>query len=437
MSSELFKYIRIELQEADGTPIEVYDDSNLATVSVLDGSADSIRIVIYNPSVNVKRTKIRVGSLTDILGKDVYLYDIRYKMEMPVLVTQDIASGVVGSAAISTCLNCIISNPDFATDSHNPNSDYSSMQMGAFVGVLGTDYQYIRYDWGGIGYSGEDYSVNMVLSTEDLLSASVDLGTSLFDNGRISVVLAYTDATTDEFNFGTSGITISSFDGSGRFLVEIDADDSKTVENIEVRMYGGVLSVNRSLNIHNIYVSTSSAVLPLELIKFQVLSKTHNEVLLVWATSSEKGNKGFFIEYANQVDDFKEIGFVQSQEEDQYVQSYSFIHNIMSGDVHYYRLRQENQEGKVIYSAVVDLHKSRKSALVYYRPIKQELCIHLPTSSQTGYQISNLKGDILLYDRIIINDNPTNIDLSDLPFGYYVVTLFSDGQKISKRFFKD
>jgi hypothetical protein len=102
----------------------------------------------------------------------------------------------------------------------------------------------------------------------------------------------------------------------------------------------------------------NAAALPVTLTSFTAKPTPDNKVSLAWVTSTEQVNKGFRIERqaGNDNGKFEQIGFVGSKAKDGNSQStltYNFIDAAPKfGAASFYRLVQEDLDGKLTYSEV-------------------------------------------------------------------------------------
>jgi hypothetical protein len=104
--------------------------------------------------------------------------------------------------------------------------------------------------------------------------------------------------------------------------------------------------------------SIQAAALPVTLSSFTAKPTPDNKVSLAWVTSTEQVNKGFRIERqaGNENGKFEQIGFVASKAKDgnsQNMLTYNFIDaSPKVGTASFYRLVQEDLDGKLTYTEV-------------------------------------------------------------------------------------
>lgn len=111
---------------------------------------------------------------------------------------------------------------------------------------------------------------------------------------------------------------------------------------------------NFANNIDTVTITDCSSNLPLpvNLLSFEA-SLQDSEILLRWATGSEKDNSHFDIERKIEGGTFELIGTVQGKGTVNYTSNYLFIdRDVSSGHIYFYRLKQVDFDGKYEYSQI-------------------------------------------------------------------------------------
>jgi hypothetical protein len=226
-----------------------------------------------------------------------------------------------------------------------------------------------RYYNGGYGAT-QDISNTSAVS---LVSKTIPLSASFFTStikkvsiifdGSFDVENLYVDNDGDGI-LNTSGGTDFALVYNRDFIFETQAHNvHKLTINLPAITFGGLIYnifiQSRSTNIQfaDLLILNASA-LPVTLNSFTVKPTSTSTVCLNWATSSEIANKGFRIE--RQVDGangkFETLGFVASKAlggNSQNAIYYNFIDaSPKSGSTAYYRLAQEDLDGKTNFSEV-------------------------------------------------------------------------------------
>ena len=201
---------------------------------------------------------------------------------------------------------------------------------------------------------------------------------------------------------GSTGVTINSIyrdlDGNGSTTdVPQGSDDLLAGSSYTTSTSGGITIIDIPLNniksvgntIYNIFIKTtkggntfvnylslsSAALLPVTLTSFTAKPAPNRTVSLNWATSSETVNKGFRIERqaGNITGKYESLGFVSSKANggnSQVDLYYNFMDvNPRNEETSYYRLAQEDLDGKTTYSEVRVVKLSGQTvSMVYPNP---------------------------------------------------------------------
>ena len=201
---------------------------------------------------------------------------------------------------------------------------------------------------------------------------------------------------------GTSGVSINSIyrdlDGDGNATdVPQGSDDLLAGSSYTTSTSGGLTDIDIPLDniksvgntIYNIFIRTqkggntfvnylslsSAALLPVTLTSFTAKPAPNRTVSLNWATSSETVNKGFRIERqaGNITGKYESLGFVSSKANggnSQVDLYYNFMDvNPRNEETSYYRLAQEDLDGKTTFSEVRVVKLSGQTvSMVYPNP---------------------------------------------------------------------
>lgn len=198
---------------------------------------------------------------------------------------------------------------------------------------------------------------------------------------------------------------------------------------------GADASLDKTIFFDNIYFYKASA-LPVSLSNFDAKLNA-NEVSLTWITASESNNKGFAIERSQNGTDWQQLGFVNGQDNSSKVNKYSFADKNPLQGVNYYRLLQEDNNGKTTPSEVksVNFNVSALEKLTLYpNPVSDKLFVQIGVINNNNANISlvDLKGNIV--KSIAVNSSNSNstidITLQGVQGGIYFLML-KDGRDTS------
>jgi hypothetical protein len=227
-------------------------------------------------------------------------------------------------------------------------------------------------------------------------------------NGHARVVLAKESTTPltdpqDGDAFGMADNIFASGNGdstaAGNYIVyNGDRDTFVTVSGLNTNTQYDFyvyeyLNVGRSTKYALPGQTTTGTTLPVKLLSFTAAT-AQQDVVLNWITASENNNKGFGIEKQDANGTWKEIGFAEgkgtSSQKNQYffTDRAAFATGISSI---YYRLRQEDTDGKTAYSRVVKaVNKQTGTAVmnVYPNPFSETITLDINATEQTTLHIA-------------------------------------------------
>ena len=173
-------------------------------------------------------------------------------------------------------------------------------------------------------------------------------------------------------------------------------------------------------------ISTAYA-LPVSLSKINVRSDNQKNNI-TWTTSTEQNNKGFEVQRAiGNTNDFKTIGFVGSRAKDGNSQldiNYNFEDaNIVSGQTHYYRLKQIDFDGKSSLSPVRSIKPGSIESNLNVYPNPSQGSVTVNTGSTSGklniYVLDNTGRTVNQY----LNVSTSNTRISNLKKGLYTLKI--------------
>jgi hypothetical protein len=171
------------------------------------------------------------------------------------------------------------------------------------------------------------------------------------------------------------------------------------------------------------------AILPVELTAFDVIVKDRN-VILNWATASEKNNDRFEIERSIDGINFERIGSVKGNGTTSIPQVYTFTDLNPGAGQFYYRLKQVDYDGQFEYSQIKFAEITADISIkVFPNPASNYISIQINNDRN-----SNSKGMLVLYNTagaIMHSDNivgsvQKQLDVSQLPTGNYLLSYQSD-----------
>lgn len=171
-------------------------------------------------------------------------------------------------------------------------------------------------------------------------------------------------------------------------------------------------------------------------------SANGSNVKLNWATASESNNKGFGVYRSNDGVKWAPIGFVAGAGSSSLKQSYSYNDGNLADGKYFYRLRQEDFDGKSVFSNIVSVKVSRTSTFT----LAQNYPNPASFSTMINYSVpSNARVRITLYDATgrlvkVVEDAQRKagnysvmVDASRMKSGLYYYKIEADGQTMTKK----
>lgn len=170
-------------------------------------------------------------------------------------------------------------------------------------------------------------------------------------------------------------------------------------------------------------------VIPVELVNFSVKNQGR-DALLAWKTASEKDNAYFAIERSFDGQNFVEIGRVKGNGTTATPMTYSFVDKDLSNGTFYYRLRQVDINQDFKYTAIqsIKIQDGTKRVSVFPNPVSDRLYVQNASNTEGGVLTDNV-GRVVQSFKVV----PSEIDLSGLAMGIYVLKIGGENVKIVKR----
>jgi Secretion system C-terminal sorting domain len=178
--------------------------------------------------------------------------------------------------------------------------------------------------------------------------------------------------------------------------------------------------------------------LPVELIEFKARG-FGNKALLSWSTASEYNNAGFEIEKSLTGSEFVKIGFVKGSGNSNVILNYNFTDKDFAQTA-FYRLKQQDIDGKVDYSRIVQVEKTKIAAFkVYPNPVgKSNVNIEVVSENNEKLDVTlmDLSGKVIFQNKFEGASSLISVPTQDLARGIYFLKIQSgtnvNTQKIVK-----
>ncbi|MEM9823348.1 MAG: T9SS type A sorting domain-containing protein [Bacteroidota bacterium] len=187
-------------------------------------------------------------------------------------------------------------------------------------------------------------------------------------------------------------------------------------------------------DIDNFAVRDASFV-PIELLYFQAHA-VENSIKLEWATASESSNRGFEIQKSIDGQVWSRLDYVQGQGNSHSRQAYSYLDTQPFAVQNYYRIKQEDWNGKIDYLPIqiVEMKKDIPEAIyIFPNPVEEKLSI---ANAQGLGLIYNLTGQ-LIKEVWLSDERNDEVSVMEVNDGVYFFILTNlAGERVKRRLVK-
>jgi hypothetical protein len=189
----------------------------------------------------------------------------------------------------------------------------------------------------------------------------------------------------------------------------------------------------------NAFCSTcNQAVLPIELIYFDVKLNTTRQVDAKWSTATEKDHRSFVLQHSTDAEHFEDIETISGKGNSEQTQNYSSTDKKPYSGISYYRLKLVSTEGVVSYTELRSVDLDHFSKLKLY-PNPTNGVINIPVmenqiafSELAEMEVLNFYGQSVMKTAFV-----NNLDVSVIPAGYYHLKIKNpDGETFIYKFSK-
>lgn len=178
---------------------------------------------------------------------------------------------------------------------------------------------------------------------------------------------------------------------------------------------------------------SSTASLPVELMKFDAHQTKEEIIKLEWTTATEINNERFEIERSQNGRDFNLIGEITGQGNSIAQHNYSYIDTNPQEGTNYYRLKQMDFDGQYEYSKTVsiDLKEGERYGAFYPNPTSLgivSLDYNLPEHKELNIAYFEISGKLIDELPVEMEEGRgrLNLNISNLKTGIYLVRIGDD-----------
>ncbi len=174
--------------------------------------------------------------------------------------------------------------------------------------------------------------------------------------------------------------------------------------------------------------------LPVELLEFTA-KPVGQSIQLDWITATEFNNLGYEVQRSlDPVEGFREIAWVEGQGTSTQQHAYDLKDvNVVNGVLYYYRLKQVDTNGKIVYSNVVNAKITSNTFDVSLVPnpakSKVNIIVSSPFSDYAKIDIFNVQGQLVKQLTIAEgNTNQIEVNLDGFSAGIYTIRIENNNQ---------
>jgi hypothetical protein len=198
---------------------------------------------------------------------------------------------------------------------------------------------------------------------------------------------------------------------------------------------------NNSLGRNVLNLVTNMAPLPVRFISFEA-ARSGDDVKLAWKVADEINVSGYHIERSADGRSWNTIGFVPFSTEPVNEKLYTLIDRDPLGTINYYRIRQQDLDGRVKYSDIrfVRFNSEGMEVRLYPVPVTSVLKLNIQSPVNTAAQIRvlNMPGNTVHQSgiQLVKGGQTKELNLTLLPAGTYYIEVRGGAHKWSGKFIK-
>lgn len=250
---------------------------------------------------------------------------------------------------------------------------------------------------------------------------------------------------------GTTGAVQSISTGSTVILYEFKAPTSWTcpscVEILTSQVPGFPMSTisfidNGGMGQDVLNLVSTNVSLPANFLSFEA-DKTGDDVQLIWKMSNEENVNGYYVERSANSLSWETIGFKAFQPISSGINTYGLTDQNPLAGINYYRIRQQDIDGRIKYSVIRTIRMDVNSMQVYLYPVPAKNVLKVNIQSTINgpgmIKITDVLGRTIRYSGIQLRKGgqTEEIPVSNMRTGTYFIEIQSSGYKWSTKFIKE
>jgi autotransporter-associated beta strand protein len=179
-------------------------------------------------------------------------------------------------------------------------------------------------------------------------------------------------------------------------------------------------------------IGGTGSTLPVSWLSFSA-AKFQNHVALNWSTASEQNTKEFDVQHSMDTREWTSLGRVAAAGNSTATRTYEFKHeNPLKGNpFHYYRIKQNDLDGKYTYSKVIriDYAEALANIVVYPNPVSDML--HVNLTERQEIRLVNMQGVVVW--KGVLPAGRHDIQVSKFSSGTYMLQTSKGTYKVMKQ----
>lgn len=170
-------------------------------------------------------------------------------------------------------------------------------------------------------------------------------------------------------------------------------------------------------------VENECLLLPVQMTYFEGTAAENGSVQLSWQTASETDSRYFEVEHSLNATQFHSLGNVKAHGTCTTVSNYQFTHMRPAYGTNYYRLKQEDTDGKFGYSNIISVELNQPSQVgLFPNPTSGEVFVKKGNATDCSVKILDMEGNVVMEKDLFSNNL---IDLRGQPNGIYFIEILT------------
>lgn len=182
------------------------------------------------------------------------------------------------------------------------------------------------------------------------------------------------------------------------------------------------------------YIVANIATLPFRFTRLDVTKTNNGSANLDWQLDNDANVDYFEVEESADGVTFTKLSKIYADGS----KLYRYTDPLLNDGANYYRVKAVSKVGEIVYSTIVAVNNKFTATLqLLNNPVVSQLVFKHPTAVNAQYRITDLTGRTLMSGRITPNTVITQIDVSKLTSGTYILQFINDGEQIVNQFIRN